>query len=54
MSDCPETKRDIEQGTGICFKCGSTEHSASRCSVKLPPGLNIFYQHKEVKKIKNI
>ncbi|KAH3839510.1 hypothetical protein DPMN_112941 [Dreissena polymorpha] len=38
MSDCPEMRRDVEQGTGICFKCGSTEHAINKCNVKLAPG----------------
>ncbi|XP_033730543.1 zinc finger CCHC domain-containing protein 9-like [Pecten maximus] len=38
MSECPESKKDIEQGTGICFKCGSTEHASSKCRLKLPAG----------------
>ena len=39
INDCPEIKRDSEQGTGICYKCGSTEHSVHACKVKLEPGI---------------
>ena len=35
---CPEIKKDNDQGTGICYKCGSTEHSAIQCKVKVPAG----------------
>lgn len=38
ISDCPEVKQDVDQGTGICFKCGSTEHISIQCRLKLPPG----------------
>ncbi|XP_070205209.1 zinc finger CCHC domain-containing protein 9-like isoform X2 [Littorina saxatilis] len=27
-----------DEGTGICYKCGSTEHSSSACKSNLPPG----------------
>lgn len=33
---CPEAKDKI--GYGICFKCGSTEHSMHGCRVKVPDG----------------
>ena len=38
LSECPEIQKDVEQGTGICFKCGSTEHSSAKCNLKLPAG----------------
>lgn len=31
LSDCPELGN--EEGTGICFKCGSTEHTHFECKV---------------------
>jgi len=31
-------KKDVEHGTGICFKCGSTEHAVYKCYLKLKPG----------------
>lgn len=34
ISDCPFLTEANQQGT--CFKCGSTEHIASSCSVKIP------------------
>ena len=38
IDDCPEMKRDSEQGVGICYKCGSTEHAINKCKVKVEPG----------------
>lgn len=38
MADCPKLLEDNEQGTGVCFKCGSTEHSSHDCTAKLPAG----------------
>lgn len=42
IDDCPEMKRDSEQGSGICYKCGSTEHAMNKCKVKLEPGRVYF------------
>ncbi|XP_025159736.1 uncharacterized protein LOC105183417 [Harpegnathos saltator] len=33
LSDCPELGGREEAGTGICFKCGSTEHTHFECKV---------------------
>ncbi|XP_014477859.1 PREDICTED: uncharacterized protein LOC106746136 [Dinoponera quadriceps] len=33
LSDCPELGGKEEAGTGICFKCGSTEHTHFECKV---------------------
>jgi zinc finger CCHC domain-containing protein 9 len=38
VADCPEMQKDNEEGAGICYKCGSTEHSIYKCKVKLEPG----------------
>ncbi|PVD20117.1 hypothetical protein C0Q70_20611 [Pomacea canaliculata] len=38
VGECMMLADDPTQGTGICFKCGSTEHSASACQVKVAPG----------------
>jgi zinc finger CCHC domain-containing protein 9 len=38
VNECPEGKKDAEQGTGVCYKCGSTEHSITACKVRLEPG----------------
>lgn len=33
LSQCPELGSSNESGTGICFKCGSTEHTHFKCQV---------------------
>ena len=38
IDDCPEMRRDSEQGVGICYKCGSTEHAINKCKAKVEPG----------------
>lgn len=43
MADCPRMLRDNEQGTGICFKCGSTEHTSHTCSAKVVPGKEFVF-----------
>uniref|UniRef100_H2ZJN0 CCHC-type domain-containing protein n=1 Tax=Ciona savignyi TaxID=51511 RepID=H2ZJN0_CIOSA len=43
MADCPSLKNDMEQGTDICFKCGSTEHLATLCTVKVPAGKQFMF-----------
>ncbi|GFO42035.1 Zinc finger cchc domain-containing protein 9-like [Plakobranchus ocellatus] len=42
VSDCPFLSEANQQGS--CFKCGSTEHSASTCSAKIPKGSFPFAQ----------
>ncbi|KAG8456423.1 hypothetical protein GDO86_002269 [Hymenochirus boettgeri] len=42
MADCTEALRCQEMGTGICFRCGSTEHEISRCRAKVDPALGEF------------
>uniref|UniRef100_A0A1E1XBZ6 Putative e3 ubiquitin ligase n=1 Tax=Amblyomma aureolatum TaxID=187763 RepID=A0A1E1XBZ6_9ACAR len=34
VSDCPQILQDSSEAVGICFKCGSTEHFSSACSVQ--------------------
>ncbi|XP_077515554.1 uncharacterized protein LOC144125758 isoform X1 [Amblyomma americanum] len=34
VSDCPQMLQDSSEAVGICFKCGSTEHFSSVCSVQ--------------------
>ncbi|KFM71164.1 Zinc finger CCHC domain-containing protein 9, partial [Stegodyphus mimosarum] len=31
FADCPVKLGESDQGTGICFKCGSTEHTSYKC-----------------------
>ncbi|XP_077989482.1 uncharacterized protein LOC144443808 [Glandiceps talaboti] len=35
VADCPSIADDVEQGVGICFRCGSTEHTSHQCTVKV-------------------
>ncbi|XP_066275046.1 zinc finger CCHC domain-containing protein 9-like [Branchiostoma lanceolatum] len=37
MSECPQMTGDVEQGTGICFRCGSTEHKSAKCAARNIP-----------------
>ncbi|XP_067937839.1 zinc finger CCHC domain-containing protein 9-like [Watersipora subatra] len=37
LSNCPKTNKQTE-GTGICFKCGSTNHTSKFCKVKTKEG----------------
>ncbi len=38
VDECPQMSRDMEQAVGICYKCGSTEHSVAKCKAKVEPG----------------
>lgn len=42
VADCPEVRKDVDHGAGICFKCGSTEHRLERCRVRTPNGKALF------------
>ncbi|XP_044131956.1 zinc finger CCHC domain-containing protein 9 [Bufo gargarizans] len=42
MADCSEALRCQESGTGICFRCGSTEHEVNKCRAKVDPALGEF------------
>ncbi|XP_053556440.1 zinc finger CCHC domain-containing protein 9 [Bombina bombina] len=42
MADCAEALRCQEMGTGICFRCGSTEHEVAKCRAKVDPALGEF------------
>lgn len=42
VADCPEVRKDVDHGAGICFKCGSTEHRLERCRVRTPNGKAMF------------
>lgn len=30
-------------GTGICYRCGSTEHEITKCRAKVDPALGKFF-----------
>ncbi|XP_006005416.1 zinc finger CCHC domain-containing protein 9 [Latimeria chalumnae] len=42
IADCLEAGREEEMGTGICYRCGSTEHEIQRCKAKVDPALGEF------------
>eukprot|EP00057_Strongylocentrotus_purpuratus_P022962 XP_011677436.1 PREDICTED: zinc finger CCHC domain-containing protein 9-like [Strongylocentrotus purpuratus] len=42
VADCPQMLGDVEQGTGICYRCGSTEHDVSKCNAKVDKKLGDF------------
>ncbi|XP_075036138.1 zinc finger CCHC domain-containing protein 9 isoform X1 [Mixophyes fleayi] len=42
MADCAEALRCQEMGTGICFRCGSTEHEINKCRAKVDPALGEY------------
>ncbi|KAG9463617.1 hypothetical protein GDO78_021407 [Eleutherodactylus coqui] len=42
MAECSEALRCQESGTGICFRCGSTEHEVHKCRAKVDPALGEF------------
>nr|XP_033780888.1 zinc finger CCHC domain-containing protein 9 [Geotrypetes seraphini]XP_033780977.1 zinc finger CCHC domain-containing protein 9 [Geotrypetes seraphini]XP_033781066.1 zinc finger CCHC domain-containing protein 9 [Geotrypetes seraphini] len=42
LADCPETHKIQEMGTGICYRCGSTEHELNKCRAKVDPALGKF------------
>lgn len=43
MADCPTLRKDNEQGTGICFKCGSTEHGSHTCTARVEAGKEFMF-----------
>ena len=38
VANCPKLEASTESGSGICFKCGSTEHTLYQCRAKVPEG----------------
>ncbi|XP_029429938.1 zinc finger CCHC domain-containing protein 9 [Rhinatrema bivittatum] len=42
LADCSEAHRSQEMGTGICYRCGSTEHELNKCRAKVDPALGEF------------
>lgn len=37
VADCPAVLQSQDMGTGICYRCGSTEHDLSQCRAKVDP-----------------
>ncbi|MEE6520119.1 hypothetical protein FKM82_017917 [Ascaphus truei] len=42
MADCAQVLRCQEMGTGICYRCGSTEHEITKCRAKVDPALGEY------------
>ncbi|XP_054842221.1 zinc finger CCHC domain-containing protein 9 isoform X2 [Eublepharis macularius] len=42
VADCPAALESQDMGTGICYRCGSTEHEIKKCKVKIDPALGEF------------
>ncbi|KAK9408432.1 zinc finger CCHC domain-containing protein 9 [Crotalus adamanteus] len=42
VADCPAVLESQDMGTGICYRCGSTEHEINKCKAKIDPALGEF------------
>ncbi|NXE82001.1 ZCHC9 protein, partial [Cochlearius cochlearius] len=42
VADCPAVLESQDTGTGICYRCGSTEHDISKCRAKVDPAVGPF------------
>uniref|UniRef100_A0A8C6ZVK4 Zinc finger CCHC-type containing 9 n=1 Tax=Nothoprocta perdicaria TaxID=30464 RepID=A0A8C6ZVK4_NOTPE len=42
MADCPAVLQSEDMGTGICYRCGSTEHEITKCKAKVDPAVGPF------------
>ncbi|NXX49110.1 ZCHC9 protein, partial [Tricholaema leucomelas] len=42
VADCPAVLESEEMGTGICYRCGSTEHDIGKCRAKVDPAVGAF------------
>lgn len=42
VADCPAALENQDMGTGICYRCGSTEHEITKCRAKVDPALGEF------------
>ncbi|NXQ85544.1 ZCHC9 protein, partial [Nyctibius grandis] len=42
VADCPAVLESEDMGTGICYRCGSTEHDISKCKAKVDPAVGAF------------
>ncbi|XP_057899621.1 zinc finger CCHC domain-containing protein 9-like isoform X3 [Melospiza georgiana] len=42
VADCPAVLESQDMGTGICYRCGSTEHDLSQCRAKVDPAAGPF------------
>ncbi|NXS49674.1 ZCHC9 protein, partial [Balaeniceps rex] len=42
VADCPAVLESQDMGTGICYRCGSTEHDIGKCKAKVDPAVGPF------------
>ncbi|NWJ00293.1 ZCHC9 protein, partial [Crypturellus undulatus] len=42
IADCPAVLESQDMGTGICYRCGSTEHEITKCRAKVDPAVGPF------------
>ncbi|NXG30326.1 ZCHC9 protein, partial [Dromaius novaehollandiae] len=42
IADCPAVLESQDMGTGICYRCGSTEHEITKCKAKIDPAVGAF------------
>ncbi|NXN23751.1 ZCHC9 protein, partial [Nycticryphes semicollaris] len=42
VADCPAVLESQDMGTGICYRCGSTEHDIGKCKAKVDPAVGAF------------
>uniref|UniRef100_A0A8C5TU33 Zinc finger CCHC-type containing 9 n=1 Tax=Malurus cyaneus samueli TaxID=2593467 RepID=A0A8C5TU33_9PASS len=42
VADCPAVLESQDMGTGICYRCGSTEHDIGKCRAKVDPAAGPF------------
>ncbi|KFV63092.1 Zinc finger CCHC domain-containing protein 9, partial [Dryobates pubescens] len=42
VADCPAVLESEDMGTGICYRCGSTEHDIGKCRAKVDPAVGPF------------
>ncbi|XP_008052237.1 zinc finger CCHC domain-containing protein 9 [Carlito syrichta] len=42
VADCPAALENQDMGTGICYRCGSTEHEITKCKAKVDPAFGEF------------
>lgn len=42
IADCPAVLESQDMGTGICYRCGSTEHEMTKCRANVDPALGEF------------
>uniref|UniRef100_A0A8C5V9W4 CCHC-type domain-containing protein n=1 Tax=Microcebus murinus TaxID=30608 RepID=A0A8C5V9W4_MICMU len=42
IADCLAALENQDMGTGICYRCGSTEHEITKCKAKVDPAVGEF------------